>query len=113
MSAFELAKIAYPRLREAHKAFEVERRHTNATHAPLFNLFRVLRLENDEVRLHSRLLGHFLDPRGSHGQRPLFLDTFLSCATKDLSEPLPLGSNTSGWRVSTEKFIIKGNLESF
>lgn len=111
VSAFELSRILYPRLREAHRALEVERRQSNATKAPQFNLFRVLRLENDEVRLHSKLLGHFLNPRGFHGQGTLFLDTFLLCATKKLREPLPLGLNTSGWRVSTEKFTIKGNLD--
>lgn len=108
-----LAVTVYPRLREAFKDLQAERREQNSVAAPLFNLFRVLRLENDEVRLHSKLIGHLLDPRGSHGQGALFLDIFLACVTETpaLKSMLPSPLRTSGWRVSTEKFTIKGNLD--
>jgi hypothetical protein len=43
-----------------------------------FNIFSVLKLDSDEVRLHSRLLGELLNPRGSHGQNELFLKLFIS-----------------------------------
>lgn len=43
-----------------------------------FNIFSVLRLESDEVRLHSRLLGELLNPYGSHSQSALFLKIFIS-----------------------------------
>lgn len=42
-----------------------------------FNVFRVLRMEGDEVRLHSRFIAELLDPRGSHGQGSAFLEMFL------------------------------------
>lgn len=43
-----------------------------------FNIFSVLHLESDEVRLHSRLLGELLNPNGSHNQKDLFLKLFIS-----------------------------------
>lgn len=42
-----------------------------------FNIFSVLHLESDEVRLHSRLLGELLNPKGSHNQNELFLKLFI------------------------------------
>lgn len=42
-----------------------------------FNVFNVLRMEEDEVRLHSRFIAELLDPRGSHGQGSAFLEMFL------------------------------------
>ena len=42
-----------------------------------FNIFSVLKLETDEVRLHSRLIGELLNPRGNHGQEELFLKLFI------------------------------------
>ncbi|MCC6182330.1 MAG: PD-(D/E)XK nuclease family protein [Bacteroidia bacterium] len=44
-----------------------------------FNIFTVLHLESDEVRLHSRLIGELLNPKGSHNQKGLFLKLFISC----------------------------------
>lgn len=42
-----------------------------------FNVFRLLRMEEDEVRLHSRFIAELLDPKGSHGQGSAFLELFL------------------------------------
>ena len=42
-----------------------------------FNVFRLLRMEEDEVRLHSRFIAELLDPKGSHGQGSAFLEMFL------------------------------------
>ena len=41
-----------------------------------FNIFRVQRILNDEVKI-CRLLRELLDPRGSHGQGSVFLRLFL------------------------------------
>ena len=49
----------------------------HATKASRFNLFEVLRITSDEVRLHSRLLAELLDPKASHDQGTLLLDLFL------------------------------------
>lgn len=42
-----------------------------------FNIFRILKLDGDEVRLHSALLGELLNPNGSHGMGDLFLSRFI------------------------------------
>lgn len=42
-----------------------------------FNLFKILDITSDEVRLHSNLLSDLLNPRGSHGQGSLFLSHFV------------------------------------
>ena len=41
-----------------------------------FNVFRLLGVERDEVRLHSRFIAELLDPRGSHGEGSAFLEMF-------------------------------------
>ncbi len=43
-----------------------------------FNIFSILRKENDEVHLHSKFIYELLNPKGSHHQGKLFLDLFVS-----------------------------------
>lgn len=47
-----------------------------------FNIFRLLKVETKEVRLHSSLLAELLSPQGTHGQGDLFLRLFLSSLTR-------------------------------
>lgn len=54
-----------------------DERQRNAAKAGRFNLFSILRITADEVRLHSRFLAELLDPWGSHDQGTVFLDRFL------------------------------------
>jgi len=42
-----------------------------------FNIFRVIELTSEEVRLHSKFLAELLNPKGSHGQGNKFLDLFI------------------------------------
>jgi hypothetical protein len=42
-----------------------------------FNIFRILKLEASEVRLHSSFISELLNPNGSHGQKDLFLNLFV------------------------------------
>jgi hypothetical protein len=42
-----------------------------------FNIFSILRRENDEVNLHSRFIYELLNPKGLHNQRDIFLKIFL------------------------------------
>lgn len=48
----------------------------NALTGDNFNLFRILKLEASEVKLHSAFLAALLDPNGDHGQKDLFLKLF-------------------------------------
>lgn len=43
-----------------------------------FNVFRILKLESSEVRMHSAFIGELLDPTGSHGQGDIFLKLFIN-----------------------------------
>jgi hypothetical protein len=42
-----------------------------------FNIFEVINLTSNEVRIHSRFLAELLNPNGSHGQDDLFLKQFV------------------------------------
>jgi hypothetical protein len=42
-----------------------------------FNVFRILKLESSEVRMHSAFLAELLNPNGSHGQKEIFLELFI------------------------------------
>lgn len=49
----------------------------------LFNVFNILKLQSNEVRLHSALLAELLCPNGSHGASSLFLKAFLKVIGED------------------------------
>jgi len=42
-----------------------------------FNVFRILKLESSEVRMHSAFIAELLKPGGSHGQKDTFLKLFI------------------------------------
>lgn len=42
-----------------------------------FNVFKILKLESSEVRMHSAFLAELLNPKGSHGQKDVFLKLFI------------------------------------
>ncbi|MDB5016397.1 MAG: hypothetical protein JWQ84_1229, partial [Mucilaginibacter sp.] len=43
-----------------------------------FNVFRILKLESSEVRMHSAFIAELLKPNGSHGQKDIFLKLFVN-----------------------------------
>jgi hypothetical protein len=43
-----------------------------------FNMFDILGLSKNEVRLHSNIIAELLSPTGSHGQGTLYLNLFLN-----------------------------------
>ncbi|QTE36817.1 PD-(D/E)XK nuclease family protein [Mucilaginibacter gossypii] len=43
-----------------------------------FNVFRILKLESSEVRMHSAFIAELLNPKGSHGQKDTFLKLFIN-----------------------------------
>ena len=42
-----------------------------------FNIFNILGMTSNEVKLHSALIVELLDPKGSHGMKDLFLKAFI------------------------------------
>lgn len=56
----------------------VENEHfENSRDAKRFNIFSILNITTDEVRLHSRFLAELLNPLGLHDQGTMFLEQFL------------------------------------
>lgn len=62
-----------------------------------FNIFQILNLQTAEVRVHSAFLAELLNPRGTHGQKDLFLKLF----TKQLGIE---GFDTQAATAEVEKF---------
>ena len=65
-----------------------------------FNIFQIIGLTSDEVRVHSAFLATLLDPQGSHRQGDLFLQLF----TKQLSQ-IVYDFDTKSAVVECEKYI--------
>ena len=78
-----------------HKQAEIVRIKKEAD-GGYFNVFNILGLKTEEVRLHSALLAELLNPNGSHGLSDTFLKLFL--------EEVKLPDNyINGNKVSSEK----------
>ena len=65
-----------------------------------FNIFQIIGMTSDEVRVHSAFLATLLDPQGSHRQGDLFLRLF----TKQLSQ-IVHNFDTESAVVECEKYI--------
>lgn len=62
-----------------------------------FNVFNVINVTTDEVRLHSKFLAELLNPNGSHGQEDVFLKLFVDQFKIDI--------DTATTKVKIEKYI--------
>jgi hypothetical protein len=98
---------------ELKSGLRAKQKEWERTEAPRFNLFRVLRIERRENKLHNRFLAHLLNPAGDHGQGSTFLKGFLELLANRNREPLDVLSliETSGWEISTEVVIEDGRLD--
>ena len=68
-----------------------------------FNVFNVLGLWSEEVRLHSAMLAELLNPEGSHGCREAFLKIFLNEVVQiDISDHI----NELNKAITTTEFYI-------
>lgn len=65
-----------------------------------FNIFKILKMEASETRLHSSFLAELLNPNGAHGQKAEFLTLFLN---KFLSPDTAFDANSA--KVEVEKHI--------
>lgn len=81
-----------------------------------FNVFRVLHMEDNEEKLHSRFIAELLNPRGSHDQGDAFLLFFLEqlgdLVWKDESRRIAAKEwiKTGNATVEPEKLIGNGNV---
>ncbi len=72
-----------------------------------FNVFRVLKIHSDEVKMHSALIGELLNPNGSHGQGDVFFKLFLK-HYNNVAEKDGLNINDfhlNGTKIEVEKYI--------
>jgi hypothetical protein len=62
------------------QVIQINRAHAVTAHDErrAFNVFAMLRPEDDEVNLHSRFLFELLNPQGTHGMGTAFLERFLA-----------------------------------
>lgn len=67
-----------------------------------FNLFSIMKMENDERYTHSAIIGELLNPKGSHGQGSIFLKLFFD-EIKELREIQ--NYNFKGTKITLEKSI--------
>jgi hypothetical protein len=71
-----------------------------------FNVFRIIKLESAEVRMHSAFLAELLNPNGSHGQKDIFLKLFV-----DIFCYRGNNIDTVSCNVVVEKYIGPLNIE--
>lgn len=47
-----------------------------------YNIFQILKIENEEVHFHSKILSDILSPQGLHGMKDTFLNLFINVLLK-------------------------------
>jgi hypothetical protein len=68
-----------------------------------YNIFKVLRLERNEEKLHSRLIADLMNPRGENKHWKIFLDEFIKIIESKINKKIEL--KTDNLSVKTEKAI--------
>ncbi len=70
-----------------------------------YNIFNVLKLQRDEVRLHSRFIGDLLNPKGKHGRGDVFLKLFLEQLQPNIEDNIANSFIVKNAKVYIEKSI--------
>ena len=107
MTEFNAFKSRYE---DARERAEIDTRQS----APGFNIFRFLGVQRQE-KFHSDFITYLLNPRESHAQGHLFLQTFFQMIhRKHPSLPLPdAPMNHGSWLVRREVITQDGNLDIY
>ena len=108
MTAIELINLVKP----ASESL-MEKRNLKTKQGVFFNIFKELRMESDEVRLHSRFLASMLNPCGSHGQGDLFLKSFVEMISTLNEKNGKTITFTSTTCVEVEKVINGGRIDLY
>ena len=93
------------RLNSAWPELSLRDQRLRAQFAPDFNIFRMLHIEQNEVKLHSRFLAELINPNGSHGQGDLFLLKFFEIAIPCHLDLPSKPTQRSDWWVTTEEWV--------
>lgn len=67
-----------------------------------FNIFSILGLQDNEVRLHSNLLNELLNPKGRHGQKDKFLILFIDLINSKIKDEIIIEKSKN---ISSQKII--------
>jgi hypothetical protein len=67
----------YKSLLDQIKAINTSYKKINELTGENFNVFRILKVESSEVRMHSAFIAELLNPKGKHGQKDVFLQLFI------------------------------------
>jgi hypothetical protein len=70
-----------------------------------FNIFNLLGISTNEVKLHSTFIGYLLDPKGSHGLKIKPLIHFIDLLENNFTDIIPKSFNINLAQVSIEKSI--------
>lgn len=108
---FAEVKGGLDRLRSELEPLQAAAREREAIEVRDFNIFRILRLSRKEVITHSPMLANLLNPSGTHGQGPLFLNLFLDRLTLAGVTGLPSVHAKQRWFIQTEQVTDFGNLD--
>lgn len=76
-----------------------------------FNIFRIMKMEEDEVYMHSSIIAELLNTKGSHGFGHIFLEKFIEQLKKTFPEFFFQKFDFSNTYISTEKYIGEINAE--
>lgn len=70
-----------------------------------FNIFSILDLSTDEVRLHSNFISELLNPKGTHTFKMAFLNAFLNNLRKIIKSDVLNSFNIETAEIEVEKWI--------
>lgn len=65
-----------------------------------FNIFSILGLQDNETRLHSKLINELLNPKGNHGQKDLFLKLFIEVVSAKIDKEIVIDNSKN---ISSQK----------
>lgn len=68
-----------------------------------FNIFSVLKMDSNEVRMHSAFIGELLNPKGSHGLKEVPLEIFISLLKSKFNQA---DTKEIGTNFNEDKFIL-------
>ncbi len=81
----------------------------NKDETPYYNVFKVLRIEYLEARVHTPFLSDLLNPRGLHSQGRIFLDSFLKLISYE--KPNLLEYELENIEIKTEHKTSQGIID--
>ena len=97
MDEYKKEKIDYNSFFKKYKHYKQTQENQKKRGLNDYNILTSVLKQNDEVRLHSRMIKSLLDPNGTHYQDNLFLDIFL-----EVLEILDFNIKTKSCWVETE-----------